>query len=39
MRDILLKALNDYLLLFSEEQQRQSILTDHLKIHKDEETI
>lgn len=37
MRDILLKVLNNYLLLFPEEQQRQSILTNYLKTHKDEE--
>ena len=37
MRDILLKVLNNYLLLFPEEQQRQVTLINYLNGHKDEE--
>ena len=37
MREGLLKVLNDYLLLFPEEQERQTILADYLKTHKGEE--
>ena len=35
MRDILVKVLNEYLLLFPDEQERQSILTNYLKAHSD----
>ena len=39
MRNILLKVLHDYLLLFPEEQERQSLVLDYLKKHYDEEII
>ena len=37
MKDILLNVLNNYLLLFPEEQQRQITLINYLNSHKDDE--
>ena len=39
MKNILLKVLHDYLLIFPEEQERQSLVLDYLKKHNDEEII
>ena len=39
MKDILLKILNDYLLMFPEERQRQDILINYLNKSKNEELI
>ena len=39
MRNILLNVLHDYLLLFPEEQERQSLVLGYLQKHSDEEII
>ena len=39
MKDILSKILNDYLLMFPEERQRQDILINYLNKSKNEELI
>ena len=39
MKNILLKILADYLLVFPEEQLRQTVLIDYLNKHKDDEIV